>query len=331
MIKATVEICKLLVKINFNVDLILIPDFVKSWIQDGSNNGMDVTSMECDVDILSSSTLPVNAASIISLFVKSLKGKLKGNSRGNNSSSKRAKKRPKLDESSTKEVFQTNEAKDKNCSSILGDYATLLKSELTKIEKLHQHYTSLFEWSDGPLVQAMRSGSFFLLDEISLAEDAVLERLNSVLEPGAKLLLAEKGKDVQVLSQDGFCIFATMNPGGDFGKRELSPALRSRFTEIWVPAVTEREDFDVILKQTFSSFYDKKKDNAMQVDGNDVMENIDNFLMDVRIKMLDYLEWFNQTICNMNPAYNGFSLSLRDIVTWAQFILQIILDQSKYY
>lgn len=85
---------------------------------------MDVTSMECDVDVLSSSTLPVNAASIISLFVKSLKGKLKGNSRGNNSSSKRAKKRPKLDESSTKEVFQTNEAKDKNCSSMLGDYAT---------------------------------------------------------------------------------------------------------------------------------------------------------------------------------------------------------------
>lgn len=25
-----------------------------------------------------------------------------------------------------------------------------------------------------------------------------------------------------------------MNPGGDFGKRELSPALRNRFTEIWV-------------------------------------------------------------------------------------------------
>lgn len=25
-----------------------------------------------------------------------------------------------------------------------------------------------------------------------------------------------------------------MNPGGDFGKRELSPALRSRFTEVSV-------------------------------------------------------------------------------------------------
>jgi len=27
---------------------------------------------------------------------------------------------------------------------------------------------------------------------------------------------------------------ATMNPSGDFGKKELSPALRNRMTEIWV-------------------------------------------------------------------------------------------------
>ncbi|KAG8427097.1 AAA ATPase midasin [Metarhizium acridum] len=42
---------------------------------------------------------------------------------------------------------------------------------------------ALFEWSDGALVEAMRGGHFFLLDEISLADDSVLERLNSVLEP----------------------------------------------------------------------------------------------------------------------------------------------------
>jgi len=41
----------------------------------------------------------------------------------------------------------------------------------------------LFEWQDGPLVISMRSGSILLVDEISLADDSVLERLNSVLEP----------------------------------------------------------------------------------------------------------------------------------------------------
>lgn len=39
----------------------------------------------------------------------------------------------------------------------------------------------LFEWVDGPLINAMRNGNVFLADEISLADDSVLERLNSLL------------------------------------------------------------------------------------------------------------------------------------------------------
>lgn len=35
-----------------------------------------------------------------------------------------------------------------------------------------------FEWVDGPLITAMRQGDIILLDELNLAEDAVLERLN---------------------------------------------------------------------------------------------------------------------------------------------------------
>lgn len=39
----------------------------------------------------------------------------------------------------------------------------------------------LFEWVNGPLIKAMEKGSVFLADEISLADDSVLERLNSLL------------------------------------------------------------------------------------------------------------------------------------------------------
>jgi midasin len=39
----------------------------------------------------------------------------------------------------------------------------------------------------------MKEGDLLLIDEISLADDAVLERLNSVLEPSRTLYLAEKG------------------------------------------------------------------------------------------------------------------------------------------
>jgi len=38
----------------------------------------------------------------------------------------------------------------------------------------------------------MNSGSHLLIDEISLAADSVLERLNSVLENDRKLLISEK-------------------------------------------------------------------------------------------------------------------------------------------
>uniref|UniRef100_A0A183BAX5 AAA domain-containing protein n=1 Tax=Echinostoma caproni TaxID=27848 RepID=A0A183BAX5_9TREM len=105
----------------------------------------------------------------------------------------------------------------------------------------------LFEWVDGPLVTAMSNGEMFLLDEISLADDAVLERLNSLLEPERRIHLTERseladnantltGNDLVAHPQ--FRFVATMNPGGDYGKKELSPALRNRFTEIWCLAPT---------------------------------------------------------------------------------------------
>jgi midasin len=39
-------------------------------------------------------------------------------------------------------------------------------------------YRAPFEWVDGPLVRAMKNGDVLLIDELNLAEDAVLERLN---------------------------------------------------------------------------------------------------------------------------------------------------------
>lgn len=39
-------------------------------------------------------------------------------------------------------------------------------------------YRALFEWVDGPLTLAMKEGDIILIDELNLAEDAVLERLN---------------------------------------------------------------------------------------------------------------------------------------------------------
>jgi MoxR-like ATPase len=139
--------------------------------------------------------------------------------------------------------------------SPMQDAESVPAKHLQRIEEYYKRSSAVFEWVDGPLVTALRQGSFFLLDECSLAEDAVLERLNSVLEPGRTLTLAEKGSagdgvagDALITAAKGFRFFATMNPGGDFGKRELSPALRNRFTEVWVPPVSDAADLLQIIR-----------------------------------------------------------------------------------
>ncbi|KAI8073967.1 hypothetical protein BC940DRAFT_267177 [Gongronella butleri] len=154
----------------------------------------------------------------------------------------------------------------------------------------------LFAWHDGPLVQSMRDGHLFLLDEISLADDSVLERLNSVLEPSRLLVLAEKGgKHVEELNATPkFQFLATMNPGGDYGKKELSPALRNRFTEIWVPAVTDRDDLHRILVEQLSD-----KDQ----------------LLPFADKMLDFVAWYTQALGQSHAV-----ISLRDMLAWVAFL-----------
>jgi MoxR-like ATPase len=170
---------------------------------------------------------------------------------------------------------------------------------------LGKRYNALFEWVDGPLVEAMKNGDYILLDEMSLADDAVLERLNSLLEPSRSIVLAEMGSALDsesstIEAKDGFQLFATMNPGGDFGKRELSPALRNRFTEIWVPPVTDSIDVDLVLERTLAG----------------------QTPVHIKVKIMEYFDWFNNDVCcdPRNPNFE-MCLSLRDVLTWAEFIV----------
>lgn len=165
---------------------------------------------------------------------------------------------------------------------------------LRKIERNLIRCNALFEWSDGSLITAMKTGQFFLLDEISLADDSVLERLNSVLEPHRSILLAEKGPiDSMVVADGGFQFMSTMNPGGDYGKRELSAALRNRMTEIWAPQLSEDEDILPILQMRLT-------------------------LKDEKIarSMLRFAKWFKATFQNTSTT----SLSLRDLLAWVDFV-----------
>lgn len=86
---------------------------------------------------------------------------------------------------------------------------------------------------EGLVPQAMRYGWWLVLDEVNLADPAVLERLNPVLERAPSLVLTEGdgarlGPGGQAVHPD-FRVFATMNPAEYQGRSVLSPAWRDRF------------------------------------------------------------------------------------------------------
>ncbi|GIZ45466.1 hypothetical protein CKM354_000863100 [Cercospora kikuchii] len=201
----------------------------------------------------------------------------------------------------------TQDVASRSTDVLLVDYDRLVKA-LPKDERTRWHqdpahlevqlcrtrYNALFEWADGTLVKAMREGQLFLLDEISLADDSVLERINSVLEPSRTILLAEKGSlDASITATPGFQFFATMNPGGDYGKRELSPALRNRFTEIWVPAMS---DLDDVLQIVQAKLVASAQPHAHA--------------------MIRFASWFKKRFDTSASS----AVSIRDTLAWTQFV-----------
>ncbi|KAI9880197.1 MAG: AAA ATPase midasin [Pleopsidium flavum] len=198
---------------------------------------------------------------------------------------------PGLVISSKDDVNMLLKAYDRSAASDVGGCSAELKD---RVKANRIKYTALFEWCDGSLVHAMRTGQHFLLDEISLADDSVLERLNSVLEPQRSLLLAEKGpEEAMVQASEGFQFIATMNPGGDYGKRELSPALRNRFTEIWVPSSSDVQDILQIVQAKLKPQFVRFSEAIVR-----------------------FAEWFG----NQYNFSGTSSISIRDVLAWIDFI-----------
>ena len=207
--------------------------------------------------------------------------------------------------------------------------------------RYHDENHGLFEWQDGVLVCSMKEGGLFLIDEISLADDSVLERLNSVLEPEKELVLAEKGynNDDQhidiIKAHEKFRLIATMNPGGDFGKKELSPALRNRFTEIWCTPSESIEDLYSII--THNLILNEREDCAkMMCDFIEYLRTISTTKR-VLITVRDILSWI--LFINLNPqnwqysyehgAYLVFIDAIDPTSSLKQLAIEFLTNQQK--
>lgn len=293
-------------------------DDEESAAMDCLNSSLEKLSLSCDLVIRAltrSNIIPTpSMRRMMVLLIHSIANKepalLVGNTGGGKTSSCSA-----LCNAMTIRLLTVNCHRNTEASDILGGFRPVRR---------RRSGDPLFEWSDGPLVKAMKQGAVFLLDEINMADDAVIERLNSVLEVERTLLLSEKGATNSsttassslelVLARSEFRIVATMNPGGDFGKKELSPALRNRFTEIWIPSPCTLEEFSPIIESRLGKPYSNLSSKMEKT----VPQIICNFLA-------AYLpsSMASSDMSGSNNAENGmsqFPISLRDVSAWCDFI-----------
>ncbi|CAF4036986.1 unnamed protein product [Rotaria sp. Silwood2] len=114
----------------------------------------------------------------------------------------------------------------------------------------------IFLFNDGSVTKAAKHGGILFLEDLDLPSQAVIERLNSMLEPSPTFALTEnitsqtndktKGQlDIQLSPH--FQIFASVHQEHEYQMLKLSPATRSRFTEIHVPAYTE-DDMKLLIE-----------------------------------------------------------------------------------
>lgn len=97
-----------------------------------------------------------------------------------------------------------------------------------------------FAWVDGELLNAIRSGSWFLISEANLCSSSVLDRLNSLCESNGFLVLNEKGSATGapeiIKPHPDFRLFMTYDPRHG----ELSRAMRNRGVELFLSHTPNR-------------------------------------------------------------------------------------------
>ncbi len=160
-----------------------------------------------------------------------------------------------------------------------------------------------YAWRDGTLITAMKNGDWVVLDEINLAEPSILERLNSLLDDDRAIVLTEHDGE-KVEAHPDFRVFATMNPATSqyAGRRDLSLAMKNRFTEQWFPELTDPGETTTIV-----SGWLKKVEG-----GEKIAEQMVGFHYDMRSKV--------DSGDLASAKKDGFVYTLRDLKAFSKFL-----------
>eukprot|EP00899_Mesostigma_viride_P017506 jgi/Mesvir1/25757/Mv01936-RA.1 len=168
----------------------------------------------------------------------------------------------------------------------------------------------LFLFRDGPITQAAKAGTAVLLEDLNLPSQAVVERLNPLLEPNPEFNITEDitcsaNHGGKVLITPGFQVIATCHRLGEFERLQLSPATRSRFTEIAVPGYS-KEELQSILKSTL----DKRLPPEGRRQSAAASEMVDHL----------FRLWDELRTTSPNQAPGGSAVTMRSLFHLADFL-----------
>jgi cobaltochelatase CobS len=116
---------------------------------------------------------------------------------------------------------------------------------------------------EGPLLQSMREGIPFLVNEVNLVDPGELTGLNDIVERGT--LVLDSGETVT--AERGFVVIVTMNPpdtGNYAGAQSMNAAFLDRFFYALVDYPTEEEEMQ-ILKAVYPHIQDKTLSKLVKV------------------------------------------------------------------
>lgn len=186
------------------------------------------------------------------------------------------------------------------------------------------------------------------MDEINLASSESLSRLCGILDDRhSSITLIEKNDTKLITRHPNFRLFANMNPPTDYGKKELAPWIRNRFTEFFVSELNDTKDLSLIVKsyidqisssmdmniiQGIVKFYQtvKCKSNELFLTANDKKPH---FNLRCLIRALEYILYNNQNKIlkyNSNRAiYEGFCMMFVTPLTLKSRLL--MKRYIKYY
>jgi len=126
-------------------------------------------------------------------------------------------------------LYYVNLSSDSGLEDLLGGY--------------YQDKEGNWQYRQGLLFKAIQEGSWLFIDEANLS--SLSEYLNTLIDFG--YISDEEGKIIT--AHPNFRLFLSINPPKIHSSRNLlSPALRTRFNEIWVEEIDKREELEAMIK-----------------------------------------------------------------------------------